>query len=137
MNRKKLVFNKTIASELLGILPHQIKKVEEWANCVYVWGAKISRFISKQKFLQAFVDVRKERAKSLIVQEVSPTEFAVFNPDNHHNYLVEFSGTKIECGCEDYNNQVSAFGKGACKHIYASLFYRGYSSLKHYENSVK
>lgn len=115
----KLVFNKSIACAILGVLPHKIKKVEEWDNCVYVQGTKISKFISKQKFLQAFVNLRKERAKSLIVQEISHTKFAVFNPDNGHSYIVEFSDSKVKCDCEDYKNQVSTLGEGTCKHIYA------------------
>lgn len=139
MNRNSLVFNRTNASILIGILPHQVKKVEEWTNCVYVYGnkdsKKISKFVSKKKFLEAFVNSRKERSKLLTVQKISPTEYAVYNPENDHNYLVELSGKVIECGCEDYKNQMAVFGKAACKHIYATLTYMGYSSLKAYETN--
>lgn len=114
-----LLFNKSIAGAILGVPPHKIKRVEEWENCVYVQGTRISRFVSKKKFMQAFVSLRKARAESLLVREISNNRFRVFNPENGNQYTVEFYDGKFICECEDYRNQV-AFGMGGkCKHIYA------------------
>lgn len=137
MTRERLIFNHTNAGQVLNILPHHIRKVEEWGNCVFVTGRKLSRFVSKRKFYQEFVNSRKERAKTLTVERISDTEYIVSNPENDNNYLVELQDSMIECGCEDFRNQFNIFGKGCCKHSYSVIFFKGFNSLSEYQQSRK
>lgn len=116
-----LVYNFTNASKVLGVPITEIRKIEVWENCVYICGKGFSKFVSKGKFLQQFVESRKERAKSIVVEKVSQNKYIAFNTENNNRYTVELLGGEIICSCKDYKKQVAEFGKGACKHIYAVI----------------
>jgi predicted nucleic acid-binding Zn finger protein len=128
--RQRLLFNKSIASYILN--NPRVKRVEEWENCVFVIAqGQRPQFVSKKRFYQAFVEMRKERAKDLAVWQ-NGNGYTVHNPQNGNRYVVTLKD-HATCNCEDYKNQVSLWGKGACKHIYRVLAELGYNSLKDYQ----
>jgi hypothetical protein len=129
--RKRLLFNKSIASYILN--NPQVTRVEEWENCVFVvaHGQK-PQFISKKRFFEAFVSMRKERSVGLALWQTSTSTYTVHNPENGNRYIVTLKDTHATCTCEDYKNQMSVWRKGACKHIYRALAEINYKSLKDY-----
>ncbi len=110
--------------------------IEVWFNVVYLHGSNLSRFMSKKAFRQAFVDFRKAGAKALTVTAnlFVPNTFKVRNETKNTAYDVLIIDRHITCGCEDYNTQFEAMGKGVCKHGYAVLNHLGYDFLQAYIN---
>jgi hypothetical protein len=130
--RKKLLFNKNIAAYILN--NPKIKRVEEWANCVFVVAhGQRPQFVSKKRFFQAFVDMRKERAEGLALWQTSTRTYTVHNPENGNHYIVTLTPCNLTCTCEDYKNQMEVWKKGACKHIYRVLTELDCNSLKDYQ----
>lgn len=134
---KDLIYSVSNAIRILGRKYHGLT-IEVWANVIWVWGKKqVSRFVSKAKFRQMFVDFRRHGAKSLTVTKdlIEPNLYTVRNEAKDSTRRVEIvPGHKspIQCTCEDYNAQILAMGKGVCKHGYAVLTELGYSSLSDY-----
>lgn len=141
MTREKLLFSKTNASVIVRTLPHGsselaellIKKIEEFSNCVLVVArGKRPTFVSKKKFYEEFVESRKQRAIELCIWKNNRNTYTIHNPLNGNRYSVECLPDRLECSCDDYLNQVKAYGRGVCKHGYRTLSEIGYKSLKEY-----
>jgi predicted nucleic acid-binding Zn finger protein len=135
--KTNFLFNKSTAARALDIYLKQIKSVREWAFVLLVVGKHFSRFVSKRLFCKAFVLARQERAEQIKIlaqfSENGNTIFQVENLENNHRNRVIDSGFEISCSCDDYKEQKTHFGKGACKHIYAVLGHYGFASLKQYK----
>lgn len=93
-----------------------------------------STFISLKKFKQDFVNFRKNNSRKLKVVKESNTSFKVINPEKQTQYNVIPYSTGVDCDCQDYHNQIVEFGRGCCKHGYATLQFLGFSSLQEYIN---
>lgn len=132
--RESLLFSKVAASVILQTLPHLIQKVEEFENCVLVVARGMrATFVSKKKFYEEFVESRKQRAIDLECEKFSDREYIIINPVNGNRYLIEFNDRGVECGCEDYLNQMQVLGRACCKHCYRGLFEKGCVSLRDYQ----
>jgi hypothetical protein len=90
------------------------------------------RFISKKKFLEYFVQSRKERSFGIPITHVAGTHYQAVSSQGDRLYNLLVFRTEIQCDCEDYKNQFSLFGNKpkCCKHGYALLNRLGYGSLR-------
>jgi hypothetical protein len=126
-----LIYTVANAARILG-KRFQGLTIQVWFNCVYIHAkGQISRFMSKTAFKQMFVDFRKAGAKALTVTKdlfISGL-FKVRNETKNTAYDVLIVEQHVTCGCEDYQAQLNAFGKGVCKHGYAVLNHLGFTSL--------
>ena len=62
------VYSMTAAADILNLQPQDIRKVEVWANVVYVKIAhRLSKFVSMKDFKKSFVERRKKAAEGLQV----------------------------------------------------------------------
>ena len=141
VNSTSILYSKSAAARLMGVAVDSIKGFAVWAKVAWVW-VKGSRpkFMSLKAFKQHFVDHRKEAAKDLIPQYSSMINaYMVKNPRKDSQYICTPTERKdlagnwhfgIECACDDYKNQISFFGHGACKHGYAVLSVLGFDSLR-------
>jgi SWIM zinc finger len=106
-------------------------KIQEWAHCIWVWMPGYCRFWSKAAFKQHFVEWRRAQARSLRILNTGINHiFSVpsSNPMRPH-YRVEVQDSRVNCTCEDYQNQTQFFSRGCCKHGYAVLGHLGYNYL--------
>lgn len=129
-----ILYSVAAARRILGIYYPEIKvAIQVWAKVILVISdGRRPRFISKKVFKQHFVDRRKQEAKALEVTPNGYHAFTVTNPRIGSEYKVQSENDAIYCSCEDYKNQLSFWGKAACKHSYAVLFNMGYSDLSQY-----
>lgn len=131
---KNFVFSRAAVARMLGIASILVKKVEKWANCIFVIvvGRK-PRFWKKSDFQNHFVDHRKEQSTYYNVTERNNGEFEAWN--NTKSYKLQALTETIVCPCEDYANQQRIFkGRGCCKHGYAVLRVLGFDRLSDYIN---
>ncbi len=131
---QNLLYSVAAARRILGIYYPEIKvTIQVWAKVILVISdGRRPRFISKKVFRQHFVDRRRQEAKALQVWATAPHTFKVTNPKKGSEYNVVSKNDAIYCECEDYKNQLSFWGKAACKHSYAVLFNMGYTELSQY-----
>lgn len=128
-----MIYTVSNARRILGSLWKNIK-IQTWWKVVWVVAeGKRPTLVSKKRFLQAFVDFRKQQSRQLEVTRnlVVADRYTVRNPVKESTYQVQL-GEAIACGCEDFAQQIEAFGKGCCKHLYATLNTLGFSSLNEY-----
>ncbi len=125
----RLICNFAAIRRYLGLGKWATLRVDQWVSVIHVVGVNISTFISKAMMKKAFVQFRKDGAKSLTVSYLQGNTYKVTGLRTHH---VVTSPTAMECDCEDYNQQVTSWGKGCCKHGYAVLGHLGYGSLSEY-----
>lgn len=133
---QELIYSVSNAIRILGKKFSNIR-IQVWANVVYVWAkGKVSRFVSKSKFKQQFVEFRKEGATGLDVVKVpfETGEYMVSSASKDGSYLVQCLTDKLTCTCQDYQAQYAAMNKACCKHCYATLNHLGYNSLADYIN---
>jgi len=132
INPKNFIYSRAAVARMLGIASQLIKKVEIWANCIFVIvQGRRPRFWKKASFRNHFVDHRKFEARYYEVAAKSDSKFEVWNSKS--SYQLEALQTEIKCPCEDYNNQQRIFkGKGCCKHGYAVLHFLGFDRLSQY-----
>lgn len=138
---KSLIYTASAAVRILklAIKASQVR-VEQWFNCVWVWvPGQLCRILSKAAFKAEFVAFRRANATALKVTRhlLTPNCFGVRNEDKGTLYTVTASQSAIACQCPDYQQQIEAFGKGACKHAYSVLNQLGYATLSDYLNSVQ
>jgi hypothetical protein len=130
------VYSTTAASKITGRI---VKKLEVWANCIYVtFENGQTRFISKKVFWELFHQSRKQRAQNLYISHYGKSLFQVegFNRDF---YFVELDKDRVICECEDYKNQKEYQKESSpiCKHGWRTLNYVGFDSLSDYIRSNK
>lgn len=132
INPKNFIYSRAAVARMLGIASQLVKKVEVWANCIFVIvQGRRPRFWKKASFTNHFVDHRKFEARYYEVSAKSDSKFEVWNSKS--SYQLEAFQTEIKCPCEDYNNQQRIFkGKGCCKHGYAVLHSLGFDRLSEY-----
>ena len=104
---------------------------------VAVMVARTSRLklLSAEAFYADFTESRHSRSKSLRCQKISENKYKVESQTNEGEYQVTTSPISIACECQDYQNQIEAFGKGCCKHGYRVLSQLGYNRLEDYISS--
>jgi hypothetical protein len=98
-------------------------------NRIFKWAC----FLGKKAFDHHFHQRRKEEGKKLLVQEIicyGSQQFEVYNPTKGSSYTTTVENDQIYCECEDYQNQKQFWGKGLCKHGWATLAHLGFSSFK-------
>ena len=132
-SKESFIFTRTAAGAILGGV---CQRLEVWANCVWaivkVGTKMLVRFISKKKFLEYFVQSRKERSFGIPITHVAGTHYQAVSSQGDRLYNLLVFRTEIQCDCEDYKNQFSLFGNKpkCCKHGYALLNRLGYGSLR-------
>jgi hypothetical protein len=119
-----LIFNRSVAANVLNIDVKKVIRVERWLHCCWVLFDDGCRFVSFMAFKCAFVEARKLAGKRLhndkkVVRTnenlylVESEKFPTFS------YSIDLNNNS--CTCQDYINQFAKFGRGRCKHIYAAL----------------
>jgi len=97
-----------------------------------------SKEIDKSRYVELFVNERKERAERedlTVTQWVNEnTKFTVRNQAKGSTYIVNLYHDSLKCDCPDYQISSESFNSTqvACKHIYSVLNVLGLSSLKDY-----
>jgi hypothetical protein len=138
---QNILYSVSAARRILGIYYPEIKvRIQVWKTVVWVYSeGRRPSFISKSVFKNHFAQWRKQQAKGLKVWEESwmPGGYNVFNPKKGTSYLVIVKSDRVSCNCNDYTNQIEFFGKGCCKHGYATLDYLGFSTLADYLTAQK
>lgn len=133
INPKNFIYSAAAVARMLGIKPGLVKKVEAWANCVFVIVAgRRPRFWKKSAFRNHFVNWRKNQAEFYNVVRTSDREFLVSNNNRSSCYHVDALQQAIVCECDDYQNQQKFFKTGCCKHGYAVLEVLGFQRLSEY-----
>lgn len=129
------IYSTTAATKITGKL---VKKIEIWANCIYVvFANNQTRFISKKAFWELFHQSRKQRSQHLYISHYGQNLFQV-EGFNKPYYFVELAKDGVWCECEDYKNQESAnINHPICKHGWRTLKYVGCHSLSDYINNSK
>lgn len=131
-----LVYTVSAAARILGIVYGQSRiTVQEWATVAWVWvKGQRPRFMSKAQFKAEFVAFRRKAAQALKVTRhlLDAHKFGVRNEAKGSLYEVEVTPTAIACQCQDYQQQLEAFGRGVCKHGFAVMNYLGYPTLAEY-----
>ena len=135
INGVNLVYSKSSAARILGLEYSDIDRLEIWDKII--WIKPFNRkpvMVSKKDFKQHFVDIRKQKSKSLQLTEhiYDSNAFTVRNPWKDTYYKVTLVENGIECECEDYQNQMQFIGKACCKHCYRVLDHLGHRSLAEY-----
>ena len=130
-----MIYTKSNAARTLGQLIGQIQWVQEFWKVINVC-VKGCRpvFVSKKAFKQAFVEFRKESAKTVQVKRLG-VDSAYFQAKGQEEiYDLAMTATGITCTCVDYQNQVQYIpgAKHCCKHGYAVLNRLGLNSLQDY-----
>lgn len=133
INPKNFIYSISSVARMLGIPVKMVKRVEKWANCVFVIvKGRRPRFWKKSSFTNHFVEWRKKSSEDLITTRLDLYSFQVKNPKNNNIHYLTAKSTTIECNCEDYSNQIKHIGKGCCKHGYACLNVLGFDRLSDY-----
>jgi hypothetical protein len=133
INPKNFIYSISSVARMLGIPLRMVKRVEKWANCVFVIVAgRRPRFWKKSAFTNHFVEWRKKAAEELETKRLDLYSFQVKNSAKNTVYYPSAKPTTIECNCEDYHNQIRHIGKGCCKHGYAVLSFLGFDRLSDY-----
>lgn len=129
---KNFVFSRAAVSRMLGIASILVKKVETWANCVFVIVVgKKPRFWKKSDFQNHFADHRREQSTYYNANQLINGEFEVYKQGK--SYKLQALTETIVCPCDDYINQQNIFkGRGCCKHGYAVLRIIGFDRLSEY-----
>ncbi|MEG4115308.1 MULTISPECIES: hypothetical protein [unclassified Microcoleus] len=132
INPKNFIYSRAAVARMLGIASDLVKKVEVWANCIFVIvKGRRPRFWKKSSFSNHFVNWRKFQSRYYEVAARSESSFEVWN--NKSSYQLSALQQTIQCPCDDYNNQQRIFkGKGCCKHGYAVLTFLGFDRLSEY-----
>ncbi len=133
---QELIYSVSNAIRILGKKFNGIK-VQVWFNVVYIHAkGQVSRFVSKAKFRQQFVEFRKAGATGLEVVKVpfESGEYMVSSSSKDGSYLVQCLTDKLTCTCQDYQSQAAVMKKACCKHCYATLNHLGFASLADYIN---
>jgi len=140
LTKETLIYNRVAAGRILGIHPESIRKIEIWPNVtlVHAYGER-PRFVSKKAFLQDFANSRKARAKNLRAKAIGPNLFLVPSETKEGVYYkVREKEGSFTCECEDWKTQkLAGIHNATCKHIYATLFLLGFSSLREYVGAKK
>lgn len=132
INPKNFIYSRAAVARMLGIASQLVKKVEVWANCIFVIvQGRRPRFWKKASFTNHFVNHRIFNSRFYEVAPKSDSTFEVWN--NKSSYTLSALQQTIQCPCDDYNNQQRIFkGKGCCKHGYAVLRFLGFDRLSEY-----
>ena len=132
INPQYFIYSRAAVARMLGIASGLVGKIEVWANCIFVIvKGRRPRFWKKSSFTNHFANWRKFEAKHYEVAAKSDSIFEVWS--NKSSYKLEALQDRIQCPCEDYNNQQRIFkGKGCCKHGYAVLNFLGFDRLSEY-----
>lgn len=132
INPKNFIYSRAAVARMLGIASNLVKKVEVWANCIFVIiVGRRPRFWKKSSFTNHFVTNRQAASRYYEVAANSDSRFEVWN--NKSSYRLEALQDRIQCPCNDYQNQQLIFkGKGCCKHGYAVLKFLGFDRLSEY-----
>ena len=129
----RLICNFASIRRYLGLGKWASLRVDQWVSVIHVVAHGVSTFIGKAQLKKAFVQFRKDNGKSLTVTYLQGDTYRVAGHNTHH---VVATPTAMVCDCEDYLNQVGAWGKGCCKHGYAVLGHLGYGSLSEYISTM-
>ncbi|MEO1391075.1 MAG: hypothetical protein AAFV85_27390 [Cyanobacteria bacterium J06634_6] len=138
VTRSNLLYSASALRRMWGLMYRRLHEIQvrEWWSVVWVWVPGYRpRFMAKAEFKRHFVEWRRQAARALRVvpwSDPATGRFTVHNCDKQSSYVVEVSDTAVACTCDDYGNQLSAWGKGCCKHGYAVLGHLGFSSLSEY-----
>ena len=105
---------------------------------------RCSTFLSKLAFYRDFIAYRSESARNCTVQRWGAgsyqCRYQVFSGNSEKIYTVEMSDGSgfTYCSCPDYEQQYKVLGKArpGCKHVFATLNHKGYSSLAEYIDAV-
>jgi hypothetical protein len=139
LTKETLIYTRVAAGRILKIHPDSILKIEIWPNVVLVhaYGMK-PRFVSKRAFLEDFANSRKSRAK-MKAKAIGSDLFLVPSETKEGVYYkVKEKEGSFTCECEDWKTQkVAGIHNATCKHIYAVLFLKGFSSLREYVGARK
>lgn len=128
-----LLYSKSAIARILGVAVSKIKGFQKWWRVCWVWvEGQRPRFFSLSVFKQHFVDHRKAQARSIYVAQVRDGYYRAVNPLKGTAYDCYSHQEGIDCGCEDYSNQIRFFKKGCCKHGYSVLNFLGFDSLAEY-----
>jgi hypothetical protein len=104
-----------------------------WVKYTVVYGLNVLTcvtFVSIKWLRWAFVNLRKIGSESVCFQKVSDTAYAV--DGNNAMHFVHVENNELTCTCPDFQEQVTTFGQGCCKHGYAVLKTLGYSNLREF-----
>jgi hypothetical protein len=135
MTKEKMLYSRTAASRILGVMPHHIQ-IQVWPRVVLAQVKGFCpRFLSRKAFHQDFVETRKAMAADLNCKLVTHNEYLVFNPESGHQHQILIHDTGLNCNCDDYQNQKAFLKHACCKHCYAVLFANGYQNLREYINA--
>lgn len=103
---------------------------------------KVSTFVSKQKVIEAFFEIRKEKAiaeqKSFeALVYIQGWELTIESERKKGVFYKVTLGPKasdVSCTCMDFKKQKEELfqGRGCCKHLYKYLLSVGFKSLRHY-----
>lgn len=123
------MYNLAATRRILNLPTTAQVKIQIWDKVIWVHvKGQRPTFISKKKYHDHFAQFRREGAKAVKIYFVNglkaqgAKEVYDLNPTDTH----------IECGCQDFANQMELWGKGCCKHGYALLGMLGYNSLREY-----
>lgn len=132
INPNNFIYSRAAVARMLGIASQLVKKVEVWANCIFVIvQGRRPRFWKKASFTNHFVNHRIFSSRYYEVASKSKSTFEVWNDKS--SYELSALQETIQCPCEDYSNQQRIFkGKGCCKHGYAVLRFLGFERLSEY-----
>ena len=133
INPKNFIYSISSVARMLNIPLNMVKRVEKWANCVFVIVAgRRPRFWKKSSFTNHFVEWRKQQSEALKTTRLDLYSFQVHNSKSNSTHYLDAKPTTVQCSCEDYQNQIKHIGKGCCKHGYAVLNLLGFERLSDY-----
>lgn len=135
--QQELIFTSRAAERIVyGTTNYRISDLylDSGAKKVVVQVARSNRLIvlDVRDFIANFIETRIEKAKKLKIVRQTDICYIVYNPQNSHSYGVTSHGDRLVCECQDYQNQVEAWGKGCCKHGYKVLNHLGFDKLADY-----
>jgi len=111
-----ILFSAAAVRRLLGLSQSAKVQIQVWAKVVWVWvQGKRPTFMSKQVFKAHFVEWRKRQARDLTVTKRLdlPNHYTVRNEQKGSTYILEARSDGLFCTCDDFNNQLEFFGRGA------------------------
>ncbi len=119
MSHQFTVYSKVATARLLGIAVGLVKKLEVFANAVWVHvQGNRPTFISKTRYQVDFLESRADRSAEI---EITPTgifSYIAYNLKSGNSYkLYSLPGEGLQCECKDFERQKWG-GKDTptCKH---------------------
>jgi hypothetical protein len=124
-----LLYTKAAIARLLGVRESKIVRTMVWWSGFWILiKGQSPRLYKKSIFKQHFPDSRRQQSQGLSVHFHGKGKYTV-KGSRAHEVFESVASKEYICDCRDHQSIVAAFGKGACKHIYAVLGYQGFAKL--------